>query len=169
SRRPDGSAERGGPPAALPRTRSGASSPARLSRSGSGGAARAGAPAADAAGVGPGGGSCPPAAGSVTMPPQERARSLPEVDDALAGLARTVERHSRMSTAGRGETASLAAVVDQLSSSLRVATEAWSAPSTWDDEEKSEDQPTETAQGTQGAEQEPEPAEVLPSWLVTTD
>ena len=103
------------------------------------------------------------------MPPQKRARSLPEVDDALAGLARTVERHSRMITAGRGETASLAAVVDQLSSSLRVATEAWSAPSTPDDEETVQGQRTGTAQGTQSAEQEPEPAEVLPSWLVTTD
>jgi hypothetical protein len=101
------------------------------------------------------------------MRPQKRARSLPEVDDALAGLARAVERHSRMITAGRGETAALTAVVEQLSSSLRVATEAWSAPSEPADGETGQDQCTKTARDTQG--DEPQPVEVLPSWLVTTD
>lgn len=107
------------------------------------------------------------------MPPPKRARTLAEVDDALAGLARAVERHSRMITSGRQETAALAATVDQLATSLRVAVEAWATADPAEHEETGPDQ----QQRTEGASPRPnpqaaaagQPDDELPSWLLTTD
>ncbi|HEY1971854.1 MAG TPA: hypothetical protein VGH89_28115 [Pseudonocardia sp.] len=96
------------------------------------------------------------------------------MDDALTGLARAVERHSRMIAAGRGDTASLAATVEQLARSVRAATKAWSAspaPTAGDGAQHDHGDPSESDvdgeadSGADAGASAGEPA--LPSWLVT--
>jgi hypothetical protein len=103
----------------------------------------------------------------------KRARSLPEVDDALAGLARAVERHSRMIAAGRGDMATLTATVEQLAGSLRVAVDAWTtttglATTGQNGGEQDEVQTGSEGDSALGVEHSPDEA-ALPSWLVTTE
>jgi hypothetical protein len=111
----------------------------------------------------------------VAMKRARRERTLAELDEAVAGLARVVERHSRMVGGHDGEIRRVAAVVEQLSARLTAAYEAWTAPTGHSNPDSDLDEPARQAitDGQESGEEPTEKAdsaeEALPSWLVTTD
>jgi hypothetical protein len=106
--------------------------------------------------------------------PARRERTLLELDEAVTGLARVVERHSRMVGGHDGEIRRVAAVVEQLSRRLTLAYDVWKTDQAGPDVDSDPDQgPGQDEQdprdaGEDGEQDDPEVG-ALPSWLVTTD